>query len=179
MQTLARLYLYLQWTELKKNWSVKACDVHLSVLIRPLLKGTVPFGLLMCPLWSVLKTKLNVPYANPLTFDYFKFKYLTWQGFTGLLLHWPVMNLTMPFKTNFWQEHCSIVHIQCWRYFVHTLYQNYSKVVSNCVYIWTGHSEDDASTQHCPFVFLMICPIIEKVNSLMVSCSFSYLGHNV
>ena len=35
-----------------------------AVLARPLPKDTVPFGLLMCPLWSGLKQ--IVPFASPL-----------------------------------------------------------------------------------------------------------------
>ena len=35
----------------------KCSQLHHSVLARPLLKGTVPFGLPMCPLWTGLKAR--------------------------------------------------------------------------------------------------------------------------
>ena len=49
-------------------WAMVCC-VKSSVLARPLLEGTVPFGLLMCPLWSGLEAKCAL--ASPLPFDYF------------------------------------------------------------------------------------------------------------
>jgi len=44
-------------------------DGLLCNLTRPLPEGTVPFGLLMCRLWSSLEAKYAL--ANPLPFDYF------------------------------------------------------------------------------------------------------------
>ena len=38
--------------------------VHYSVLARPLPKGTVPFGLGMCPLWSGMKAKCALYLAS-------------------------------------------------------------------------------------------------------------------
>ena len=52
------------------TWSAKV-SVHMysSVLARPLPKGTVPFGLLMCPLWSGLKAQCAL--CQPLHVYYF------------------------------------------------------------------------------------------------------------
>ena len=64
----------------------------------PGLKGTVPLGLQLCPLWSGLKTRCL--FASPLPFDCFNYhlKYLTKQGFPGLL---NMMNLIMHLLSKF------------------------------------------------------------------------------
>ena len=56
-----------------------------SILARPLPKSTVPFGLPMCPLSSGLKTQFTLPALCPLTTSSNHLKYLTRQGFPGLL----------------------------------------------------------------------------------------------
>ena len=40
-----------------RSQRMSLCVPLISVVARPLLKGAVPFRLLMCPLWTALKTK--------------------------------------------------------------------------------------------------------------------------